>query len=925
MWLEAHVPGEPLNFLDHKIKNGDAIVGLARMEELYNGIATEAFKAYKDAEKENCRILKASNKKQRKAREVGQLRLQNVKEIVENKLKVYKEKFEAFAVLPENTIEEIEAKKKAHKKLNSGGSYWFAKGLADLQVAQFFVDKSELVNVATDDDYFDIMAGRKTQTKAEVMALAESTKRNFFHWFLEFPEVFAQGGFSVILGNPPFLGGVKISSNYGDDYLNYLLSTFDGSPGRSDLIVYFLRQISNIIKEFGFLSLISTNSISKGLSYQGGLKIILENQKYQVNHVISDIKWPGLANVNVSLVTLHHGLFAYDKYLDGNRVDYISGNFESFRSIGDPFMLNINKQKVFRGSVVVGDGFYLDQTTAQELINKSIKNKEVIRRVINGKQLNNIPNQISNHYIVFFRDFNENVSQEYKSAYNHIYNTVYLKNIDKNFRSNWWNFERPCMGIYRQEKQLDNFIVTAMTSKYLSFSLLSSNQVFTQSLYVMTSSKMSDLSLLSCTFHNEWSWKYSSKMKNDLRYSVGDCFEKYPFPPSISDLLNYKLNSIGDSYVDFRKGIMKSLNLGLTKTYNQFHNQDLRSDSEKDISNLSNAAIKINLFRESWNLYNHLQKTEGTISFTEAAEKIAELRRLHVEMDLAVLEAYGWNQDTKRWGPAIALRHDFYEVDYLPENDRVRYTIHPDARKEVLKRLLLLNHEIHESEERGISYEELDKEKIMEIYQEEIGSWLDQPEVLHPKTLKYLAHAEELYPDLQKKAIKEFSPYVAEICKSLENEILHKLFIPYTKKVKEEWEGTEEEWNSYMKDQKSKKLMSKFAGHIKQQNLKYTLGDMHFHLDLIWKDSSSVLDDSEILRDFKDFAFKTYDTNFINQASLNKLKSIFEIYRNASAHADEKFDKEEGFELYDIDAAKAEECRKAVREMINLMVKSQVN
>lgn len=46
----------------------------------------------------------------------------------------------------------------------------------------------------------------------------------------------------------------------------------------------------------------------------------------------------------------------------------------------------------------------------------------------------------------------------------------------------------------------------------------------------------------------------------------------------------------------------------------------------------------------------------------------------------------------------IELRHDFYEVDYLPENDRVRYTIHPEARKEILKRLLELNHQIHEEE-----------------------------------------------------------------------------------------------------------------------------------------------------------------------------------------------------------------------------------
>jgi len=39
-------------------------------------------------------------------------------------------------------------------------------------------------------------------------------------------------------------------------------------------------------------------------------------------------------------------------------------------------------------------------------------------------------------------------------------------------------------------------------------------------------------------------------------------------------------------------------------------------------------------------------------------------------------------------------------VDYLPENDRVRYTISHDARKEVLKRLLKSNHEIHEQEQK---------------------------------------------------------------------------------------------------------------------------------------------------------------------------------------------------------------------------------
>jgi len=52
LWLESHNPGEPLSFLDHRIKCGDAIVGLAHREELQNGIANEAFKRLPGDDKE---------------------------------------------------------------------------------------------------------------------------------------------------------------------------------------------------------------------------------------------------------------------------------------------------------------------------------------------------------------------------------------------------------------------------------------------------------------------------------------------------------------------------------------------------------------------------------------------------------------------------------------------------------------------------------------------------------------------------------------------------------------------------------------------------------------------------------------------------------------------------------------------------------
>lgn len=76
---------------------------------------------------------------------------------------------------------------------------------------------------------------------------------------------------------------------------------------------------------------------------------------------------------------------------------------------------------------------------------------------------------------------------------------------------------------------------------------------------------------------------------------------------------------------------------------------------------------------------------------------ILRLRNIHKQMDELVLRVYGWHENSD-YGPAVDLEHDFYEVDYLPENDRIRYTISPEARKEILKRLLKVNHEIHKQE-----------------------------------------------------------------------------------------------------------------------------------------------------------------------------------------------------------------------------------
>jgi hypothetical protein len=167
--------------------------------------------------------------------------------------------------------------------------------------------------------------------------------------------------------------------------------------------------------------------------------------------------------------------------------------------------------------------------------------------------------------------------------------------------------------------------------------------------------------------HEVWARKYSGTLETRLRYTPTDCFETFAFPDDLWRAVNPDLASIGERYHQHRKSLMLSFWLGLTDIYNLFHARNLSPAMVAKVSKKS--------------------ADEAARGY----EGLLELRRLHVQLDLAVRDAYGWQN--------LPLDHDFYEVETLAENDRVRYTISPAARKEVLRRLLKLNHERAAEEE----------------------------------------------------------------------------------------------------------------------------------------------------------------------------------------------------------------------------------
>jgi hypothetical protein len=129
-----------------------------------------------------------------------------------------------------------------------------------------------------------------------------------FHWEIEFPEVFTTdesgnvtGGFDAILGNPPFMGGKRISTAFGDCYRDWLKELHEGASSNSDLVGHFFRRAFSLLRQNRCFGLIATNTIAQGDTRFSGLRWICRNGG-TIYRARKRLKWPGESAVVVSVV-----------------------------------------------------------------------------------------------------------------------------------------------------------------------------------------------------------------------------------------------------------------------------------------------------------------------------------------------------------------------------------------------------------------------------------------------------------------------------------------------------------------------------------------------------------------------------------------------------------------------------------------------
>ena len=661
LWLEAHIPGQPLNFLDHHIKCGNAIVGFARREELGQGVPTEAFKTLPGDDKEVAATFRKKNKEDLKHLE--QTSLDFTPEL-RGHLDAVLEEWQSLAALPENTPAQIDAKKQRFSAFTQGEHAGHLQTIADIPVAQFYIPKvpGNESKLLTDGEFRGYWRGKLApQGWGAEEARALGVTRRFFHWFLEFPEIMEQGGFDCILGNPPYLGGQALSGTYGHAFCECMKWQF-APTGLSELVVYFLRRIHGLLRDGGFTAIITTNSIVDGDVRKDGLEQLLAAGA-QINMAVRGIKWPGTANLVVSLLAVRKGEWNGLRMLDNQPVTLINTFFEEGENLAEPSSLVENRAWMFQGSIFLGDGFLLTHDDAKRMRASDPRNAEVIMPIINGREMNNEPDQAPGRSIINFRDWPLERAQEYPQPFSIVEGKVKPFRATQNRKRNrevWWVYAEHRPGLTRAIQNISRCFVAAATTKHLSFSAMPTDYIFTHALYVFTTDRWDLFSVVQSTLHEVWARKYSGSLKQDLRYSPSKCFDTFAFPAGLWQTPAADLAELGERYHAHRKALMQTLWLGLTKIYNLFHDRDLSSERVAKIS----------------------KKDADTANL--GFEALLELRRLHVALDIAVRDAYGW-QD-------LDLEHDFHEVETLPENDRIRYTISPAARREVLKRLLAENH-----------------------------------------------------------------------------------------------------------------------------------------------------------------------------------------------------------------------------------------
>lgn len=645
LWLVSLDKDKPFSFVDDKVFVGNSLLGLTDLRQLKAqhidpAVATtqrlfelDRTGAYAEALDVDAVVKRVTERRQDLASEVSSTdparstttkqRLQHENEEDLKLLTRVADAVVAVGLSPKTEVKSGQAINEAYNDLTVAlGRAFPTEGAGDDSMLEAVLERGLTPTVPTDYKRWHCL-----------------------HWPLAMPEVMERGGFDAIVGNPPFLGGMKISPAMGKNLREWFVSVLAGNEsGNADLVAYFFLRAFSLLNEHGALGLIATNTIAQGSTRKVGLDQMV-GFGFTITRAIRSRSWPSQgANLEFAAVWGTRGAVSshITTICDDVPVPRISSLLEPVGRVeGKAERLSENGGVSFVGCYILGKGFILDAGEAREWVVEDACNAEVLFPYLNGEDLNSRSDCSASRWVVDFNERSQEVARQYELPWRHVFDKVrperVVKDVEKYPRmvNEWWKYWNSRPAMRKAIADLDEMLVIARVSKSVMLVRVSTQQVVSEQVVVFATDSYAQQAVLSSSLHQDWAITYGSTLETRVRYTPSDVFETFPRPEPTPEL-----DVIGRTLDTERREIMLRRDLGLTKLYNLVNDPGLEAGTDPDVD---------------------------------------RMRAIHVELDAAVVAAYGWED--------LDLTHGFCTY-----REMTRWTVPPATRVEILDRLLEENH-----------------------------------------------------------------------------------------------------------------------------------------------------------------------------------------------------------------------------------------
>jgi hypothetical protein len=478
--------------------------------------------------------------------------------------------------------------------------------------------------------------------------LTSTWERHCFHWPLRFPEVFLDrehSGFDAIIGNPPFLGGVKTARILGISYES-LLKTFNSdATGFVDLVAFFFDRVRSLIGPHGAMSMIGPEYLTRDVNRDAGLDRLTKNG-WNIVRATSNMAWPGEAKVFICLVAASRAEWNGPIILDGCEVERISPSLTSSdREIDFSEACRLqNLISQTEGIKLYGASFLRSETEWNEILTQYPDLQTFLRVYVNGDFLCADPNTYEAQMVVDFGSKDKH--QLPKAILPFVDELEAAVAIERSGQTrqihesrNWlfWDKREKSMA---RARELDRVIAFPARSKYMAGTFIDPQVCPSHGVKIFMSDAIEIFGLMASNVFVSWVTATGGARPTGFSFSIRSSYDTFVFPSEFTPELTQASEEVWRLRTKFRD----EMNYGLTSTLNLMN----------DMSDQTSEALQI--------------------------------RNAQQQLEDEVLRCYGWQDVDSTLGHSDT-RHG------------TRFVFDADVESELLYRLLVLNQDRYAAEQ----------------------------------------------------------------------------------------------------------------------------------------------------------------------------------------------------------------------------------